>query len=346
MRYIVPVTHGRGAGLGNELILWAKAFLISRSLGARLLHPAWGLNQRRYWRYFGSTRMDYPINLIVRKALPTIRFTEADYLRFGGNDYLDSFEKFSKEQKIAERATYAFEVDGLWGGPGMLGPARDFIRSQLYNTRWTQNNLFQLSRIVGESRIKIGVHVRLGDFNAPVKPGSYAGQFNTALPMDWYIGVMENLNDHFGGDAVFVITSDASDSGIQPMLEKFPCVTTNHFDHADVSDLLTLASCDFLICSVSSFSMWAAFLGEMPYAWFGPQLSEHGGIRSIWGHQVSEQHPNSFTSQARAKVAGKQIGRGVSLGFGDEIPRNILCHLDSVLALKQRETDLVKYGVQ
>tara|TARA_R100001198_G_scaffold97042_1_gene91578 strand:+ start:14242 stop:15282 length:1041 start_codon:yes stop_codon:yes gene_type:complete len=345
MRYVVPVTHGRGAGLGNELILWAKAFLISRSLGARLLHPAWGLNQRRYWQYFGTSRMDYPINFLLRKALPTIRFTESDYLRCGGKDFLDSFKRFSKEQNIAERAIYAFEVDGLWGGPGMLGPAKDFIKSQLYNTRWTQDNIFLLNRNVEESRLKIGVHIRLGDFNAPVNPECYAGKFNTALPLDWYMGVMESIHDHFGGDAIFVITSDASDSDIRPLLEKFPCITTNGFDHADVSDLLTLAACDFLICSVSSFSMWAAFLGEMPYAWFEPQLSEHGGVRSIWGNQISEQHPNSFTSQARAKAVGNQAGRGVSLGFGDKLPRNILSHLENVLRLKQRETDLVRYGV-
>jgi hypothetical protein len=48
MRFSIPRILGhRGAELGNELFPWAKAFLAGQALGARVMHPAWGLNRRR-----------------------------------------------------------------------------------------------------------------------------------------------------------------------------------------------------------------------------------------------------------------------------------------------------------
>lgn len=41
MKLIHP--HG-GYGLGYELFVWAKGYILSPESGARLLHPAWGNN--------------------------------------------------------------------------------------------------------------------------------------------------------------------------------------------------------------------------------------------------------------------------------------------------------------
>ena len=38
IKLVLP--HG-GYGLGNDLVPWAKAYILSNELGARLLHPAW-----------------------------------------------------------------------------------------------------------------------------------------------------------------------------------------------------------------------------------------------------------------------------------------------------------------
>ena len=52
---------------------------------------------------------------------------------------------------------------------------------------------------------------------------------------------------------------------------------------ADASDLLLLASADLLVCSLSSYSLTAAWLGAMPYLWLRDQLHDDDGWLSMWG---------------------------------------------------------------
>ncbi|HEV7814426.1 MAG TPA: hypothetical protein VGP06_04910, partial [Janthinobacterium sp.] len=91
MRICIPEISGRrGAGLGNELFPWAKAFLASQALGSRMAHPAWGLNPRNYRRDFGTARLDWLQHALLRQALPAVRFDEAAYLSTGKEDYQDA----------------------------------------------------------------------------------------------------------------------------------------------------------------------------------------------------------------------------------------------------------------
>jgi hypothetical protein len=347
-RFALPVLERRGAGLGNELILWAKAFIAGQALNMRVLHPAWGLNPRRYWRYFRTSRLDVPVQLLLRAGLPSIRFSESDYLRHGGEDYATAIGSFSAEQGLTERAPILLEIEGLWSGPGMLAPAREFIRGQLLNTRWTPGNLYEIERRTSSERLRIGVHLRRGDFNQ--NAGDFQGKFNLAVPMAWYETIMHGLYRIFGKDVVFLIASDASKGELAALTSKLPCVTTLDIPNSDVSDMMALSQCDFLICSISSFSMWAGFLGEMPYAWFEPQLTEHDGLLSIWGHQAAQRQATSPISHASvdfraATDSGTIRPRGIAIGMDGIIPDEILSELRFRLWSKRRATDLIRYGV-
>jgi hypothetical protein len=74
---------GRGAGLGNELIPWAKAFIASQELNAHLMYPAWGLNKREYRKYFETSRIDWLFPMVLQKLLPTYTLTEFEYRESG-----------------------------------------------------------------------------------------------------------------------------------------------------------------------------------------------------------------------------------------------------------------------
>jgi hypothetical protein len=350
MRYAIPVVDRRGAGLGNELILWAKAFVAGQALGLKTLHPAWGINRRNYWRYFGTSRSDYVVHRLLRAALPKVRFDEEDYVRCGGGDFADALTAFARERGLERSGPLALEIAGLWGGPGMLYPAREFVRGQLLGTRYTAANLYQVARRAGDERLRIGVHLRRGDFGAPVARGAYAGTFNVAVPLAWYEAMMATLHRAFGDGIVFVIASDASAAELTPLTSRFPCVTTMDLPNSDVSDLIALATSDFLICSISSFSLWAAFLGEMPYAWFRPQLSEFAGTLSIWGHQAPQQQPASPLGQARAEVASLSEAdpiwpRGIPVDEDGALSDELMDDLRHVLWRRRRATDLIRYGV-
>lgn len=345
LRFAVPVVDRRGAGLGNELILWAKAFIAGQALGMTTLHPAWSINRRRYWRYFGTSRLDYPAHRLLRLGLPSVRFEEKDYLRHGGSDFAEALIAFADERGLMRRSPLVLEIAGLWGGPGMLGLAREFIHGQLIGTRWTAGNVFAIDRRVGDDRLRIGVHIRRGDFGATVDTDAYAGQFNLAVPLAWYEAILAKLYDAFGQDVVFVIASDASPEELAPILGRFPCVTTYDLNNTDVSDMLTLANSDFMVCSISSFSLWAAFLGQMPYAWFAPQLSRFDGLRGIWAHLPEQQHQESPLGHARKTFEKAASGRGTAVDLDGALPDALIADLASAIVRKRRTTDLIRYGV-
>src|SRR5271156_4530150 len=94
-----PISRG-GAGLGNEAIGWGKGFLASQVLGASLIGPAWGLNRRKYWRNFRTSRLDVIRNLLLG-SLPHRCFTEIDYQSSGCTDFGKAVEVWAVRHRIA-----------------------------------------------------------------------------------------------------------------------------------------------------------------------------------------------------------------------------------------------------
>lgn len=106
LRYVIPWVHGRGAGLGNELIPWARAFLMAQVVGGRSLPPAFGLNPRRYWRHFGTPRYDWITHRLLVRTFPVIEFAQSDYEENGAGDVVDAFRAFAEGSKLLDRPRY------------------------------------------------------------------------------------------------------------------------------------------------------------------------------------------------------------------------------------------------
>src|SRR5271169_3638420 len=104
MKFCFPKWIGpRHAGLGNELLPWAKAFIASAELKLRLLHPAWGLNDRRYYEYFGTSTLDWVGYAALRMLLPCYTFSEADYLATGERDYDRAIALYSDKMGLKDK---------------------------------------------------------------------------------------------------------------------------------------------------------------------------------------------------------------------------------------------------
>ena len=97
MRLVMP--HG-GYGLGNDLIPWAKGYILSGELGAKLLHPAWGNNPRQYWRYFGTSRWDWQWYRVLVRAFPRYVFSEEIYREAGENDFEKACKYFAEKHDL------------------------------------------------------------------------------------------------------------------------------------------------------------------------------------------------------------------------------------------------------
>lgn len=346
LKYCMPVVVGRGAGLGNEMIPWARSLLAAQVLGARALHPAFGLNQRRYWRHFGSSRLDWLAHRALRSALPVVEFKESDYLQHGGGDVVPALRSFAQDRGLFSKRAFILTTQGLWGGMQHIEAARPYMAALLYGSRFAAGNLLRLRERLDPARLTVGLHVRQGDFGQPRAPEEYRGQFNVALPLPWYRRVAESIHQQLGAAVQFLVVSDARPEQLRGLSEGLPCIFSGDIADSDCSDILALAQADLLVCSISSFSIWAAFLSKAPYLWYGPNLQVHKeGWLSIWGHEPAQQLETGGTFKALqcSSRSGRLPQRSFGISDGGQVPAEVL---DLAWQLRcPRETDLIRYGV-
>ncbi len=112
----------------------------------------------------------------------------------------------------------------------------------------------------------VAVHVRLGDFlpadTAKVKTGTVEG---LRIPLAWYGSVIRRVREIWP-DMPIRIFSDGREQELADLLS-IPGASLQR-GSTDISDLLGLSQARLLIGSHSTFSRWAAFLGDMPSIWF------------------------------------------------------------------------------
>lgn len=351
MQWCLPLVQGRGAGLGNELIPWARAYLMAHVLGARCLYPAFSLNPRNYRIHFQTSRLDFFRQKLLVRALPRVHFDESDFETHGGTDTVSAFTAFAHSHGLFQRRPLLVTTDGMWGGLQHVDRARDFIRGKLYNTRFAASNLAVLGARLHPNKLTVALHVRLGDFSpAASDPNSYRGKFNCALPLEWFLKIGRQLISAFGSQLQFQIFSDGSPAQLEPLTKLLNPVDSRSPRPSDASDLLAMAKADLLVCSVSSYSVWAATLSTSPYIWFGPQMHTHGAEwASIWGDQDSQRRDNSATLTALSAqvhhISGEQAGRAYIVGIDGHVPASLVQTLQRRSSELDRIGDLVRCGV-
>lgn len=352
MRLCMPETFGRrGAGLGNELFPWAKAFLASQALGARLAHPAWGLNPRQYHRDFGTSRFDWVHQAIVKLAMPTIDFDEQDYRATGKDDFQEAVTAFAFHHNLAGRRHFVFKVSGMWGGFHAIRRARVFVLSELLKANSAVRNVHAVLGQVQAGKSLIAVHIRRGDFQNLDRDGDFRGRFNVALPLQWYMSTCASIKRHCGNAVRFVLLTDANPNEVRPFIDAFDPLTTFDLRQTACSDLLLMAFADSIVCSVSSYSMWGAFLSNAPYLWCAPNLQDHAGYGSLWGHEDAQKGEAGTTARnlaairnASGRFAELGAGRGVPVDFSGTVPASFCEKILATTRGRAIETDLIFYG--
>lgn len=349
MRVVIPRVPGRGAGLGNELLPWAKAFLAGSELNLPYFHPAFGLNSRRYYNDFGTSRFDWVWHRALRRVLPVVDFGEADYLTTGQIDFGDAIRTFAEGGGIPS-GPFVLQVGGMWGGFLAIERARQFVLGQLANARGALNSAYRWRRRLPAGALSVAIHVRLGDFAKVLASNEYQGAFNVSLPEDWYIAVCKAIRQEFGSRVQFMLFSDGAPKQLARLVRSIAPMCADGPSNV-CGDLLAMAEADVLVCSVSSFSMWAAFLSRRPYLWFRPNLQSVDGLLSLWGHESSQMDPASSPTIRHAKfVRDAQqaergtAARGVPVGIDGKLPHTFLQLVEQLYSIGRSETDLVRYG--
>jgi hypothetical protein len=345
----MPRVRRRGHGLGNELLPWARAFLASQVLGARLLAPAFGMNRRGYWRDFYTAPDDWIYHRAIERLLPVVEFAESDWLAHGGGDVVRALRSFATERKLFERNFFALVTDGLWGGFRHIEAARGFIYSKLHQSRYAAHNLIRVHERLDRQKIQVAMHVRLGDFVPAVAVDQYRQVANTSLPIEWFCNVAASLKQAFADDWQLLLITDGRPEQLQALTSAYPCITTADLSHNDCSDVLTLAAADLLVCSASTYSSLAAFLSESPYLWFAPSLHAHPeGCYSTHGFSAELNDPHGPTRQAVDEYGQRTAiwpARGAVIGLDGHIPARTLEAVRDRREFRRASSDLVRSGV-
>lgn len=248
-----------GAGLGNLLFSYARALILEKKYGLKMIEPTWEClkigvyfrrekERRKYSQLF---RNNNSINgfkkLVIRLVCPVI--TE---------------EEFNNGKEVDGKI---LEVFGNTDYFLPLMQERDFIRQELIssiNPIYTEN----LKGFDGEC---IGVHIRMGDFvefhEQRLKPF-----VNMRLPLVWYILVINHIRQLYGRNILVNVFTDAHENQIHEILNVKNCSLV-HFG-SPISDMLALSRCKLMIGSASTFSMWANYLGQNHAVWYSGSVDQ------------------------------------------------------------------------
>jgi hypothetical protein len=357
MRFVVAQRNSRrGEGLGNEMFPWAKGWIASQALRAHLIGPAWGINRRRYYRNFRTSRLDFLIEDALLR-LPHFDFTEKDYLGTGQTDFGAAISQWANVRGLTRRRSFAVSVGGMWGGYGAIRSARPFLFSRLFASRDALRNLYQVHSKLDRSKLFVAVHMRSGceGFTTPTPGETRRGKFNILIPGDWYLWVCRTLKERFRDRIQFWFFTDRKNPDCEEAIRRFNPAQFTQSGLTECSDLLSMTLADLRVCSVSSYSLAANFLSDGPYVWHEPQLTLRDGFYTLWGsEEIQEKRasPTALSKEFVAKVGGAH-GQGqsmpvnflgVPMDIGDPLPEHLVELLEQRLRNHDSRTNLIEYG--
>jgi hypothetical protein len=322
--------------LGNELFLMAKAFIAASELQLRLLPTAWALNVRGYRRFFRSSALDFLRPYTLRALLPTHTFSEQDFVATGERDYGKAVVSYAQRHRLAEKTAFLFLTEGLWGEFYSIRTAAPFIVKALYGTRYTLENLYHYEKLAINKPLVVAVNIRLADFVAADAGTDFRGLWNTRIPLEWYTRVCRSVRQALGDGVTFYLVTDGAEADLRDFIAEFSPLI--HFDreNADISNLLIMSRADALVCSISSYSEWAAFLSKAPYLWYRPHLRSVGGYATIWG--------SLDDSPERLSVGERKYPRGIPVGSDGNLPDWLPAYLRQRRLMNLAAGDLVRGG--
>jgi hypothetical protein len=284
-----------GGGLGNSLFPWARSVVAANTFGLPMLSPVWErvtsgggwITAIKTLSLQNASRRTYR-GLFHRKL--SFRKRVRELLVFSRATYLDeSLLPKQIESNISSSGPTVFVFENIRDGFDPLWPHRTYLRAEF--TKLIKPEV--LASVPSWVEPRFGCHIRLGDFQKTSDPIRLA-QVNARLPLAWYACQLQLLTAYWPNVPIEIF-SDGTDEELASLL-RLPNVSRANYKNA-VADLVAMTRLRLLICSGSSFSAWAAFLGNMPTIWFPGKIASMMGAKSDMAAIELEEHqslPSSF----------------------------------------------------
>ena len=274
------------AGLGNCLLVWARAVTFARAHALPLLAPRWV--QPRLGAYLRGERV---------KRLYWNEFTGKGYVtRFRRALILATFPRKSEEEASATVAAGARAVivfEGLRKYFADIRSHREQVRQELFEIV----SPLILEKLEPFPEGFIGMHIRRGDIMTPGLTQEQLLAKKHYTPLGWFIaGALAARADPHWRRLPVCVLSDGREPELAALLRVPNCRLVTR--GTAIGDLLFLAKAKLLFgTGHSTFSMWASHLGAMPTVYAAGKLDqrvfapEDGVIEGEWAPGQPLPHP-------------------------------------------------------
>jgi len=241
-------------GLGNQMFQYALGRSLSFSRGLTLL-----LNASKLGIYgareFGLDKYS------IRTS--GVRWRRRSWLdRKFRAAYTEQSFSFDPEVLISTAKYYS----GYWQSYRYFDNIKEILIAEL-RPKSISPSCSSMAKVIECSSNSIGVHVRRGDYVSDPA----ANRFHGILGMDYYKNAFSCISKDSFSEKVFCFTDDP-EWAVENFL--FPCSIEIVEGMADYEDMFLLSKCTNKIIANSTFSWWAAYLGEgdgkivAPREWF------------------------------------------------------------------------------
>ena len=351
MRFIVARRMGgRGAGLGNEMIGWSKGFIASQVLDARLVGPSWGLNERKYYRNFRTSRLDFLAEELLLR-MPRHTFGPSEFDATGEPDFGKAIEIWARTKGLFDKKHFVVVVEGMYWGYPAVRSARAFLQQKLLSSRDCVKNVYDMTATLDPSKLFVAVHIRAGDF-VPLPEGvETRGLANFRIPHAWYLDVCAKLHAAFGDKIQFRFFTDFGGEGFDEAVRRFHPGQKKQDGMTECSDILLMAQADLRICSISTYSIVSNFLSDGPYIWYEPQWILEGDFYQSSKAESGRGIVDRLTRHSRETMSGMPVEKaeaaiaGWPVGPDANLPLGLLSRMQKRLLEKVQEGNLLHFGV-
>ena len=273
-------------GLGNQLWCFATARRLAMANEAELvLDDVTGFARDALYRRQYALQ---PFRISARRATPAERLEPFERARrflhkrwsrhqpFAVRPYLEQEQLDFDERLLARRVSGTLRLDGLWMGEGYLKGAEDVIRRELVidSASCPEAAAPMAEQILAVN--SVAVHVRW--FDAPGQPSA----FNAGA--EYYAAAIARMRSAIERPHFFVFSDrpDAACALLGLASDQCTVVDLGLAESDAYVDLWLMSKCRHFIIANSTFSWWAAWLGERtPNLTIAPRLAIDG--KTAWG---------------------------------------------------------------
>jgi hypothetical protein len=254
------------AGLGNMLLVWARAMVFAEINHLPIQQPNWytlhigpWLRQEKCKRYYGSFFHSNGYQSALSVYLNGLGHQK--HLHF--NPAIQPFETSAPPYQASGRHVFVFDTLPPWHDYFQeLKEFHTVVKDKLYD--YVRPSV--LKAILNQPAPEIGIHIRRGDYQEPKAGDDFRIQRHAYTPLNWYVETLKRIRQVAGWDVPATIFSDGYATELQAILE-LPQVSLSAETSA-LFDLLTMSRSRLLVGSChSSFSSWASYLGQCPTLW-------------------------------------------------------------------------------